>query len=109
MMLSKPGSIALSAFSAEKLTAALVDSLPSGAAVALAWEDEVLGQGSSAHPPGAGDLQEQASWLVTLVDPEPGTYRLTGRVSPLDAAAQPSSSGDVEVLLEVTPHGGQWR
>lgn len=55
----------------------------------------------------AGDLQEQASWLVTLVDPEPGTYRLTGRVSPLDAAASSSSSsGDVEVLLEVTPHGG---
>ncbi len=78
MSLSKPGSIALRAFSAEKLTAALVDSLPSGAAVALAWEDEVLGQGSSAHPPGAGALQEQAQQVLlhTTTNTVPGDERM---------------------------------
>ncbi|PWJ56479.1 hypothetical protein SAMN06264364_101457 [Quadrisphaera granulorum] len=46
-----------------------------------------------------GYLQHQASWLVTLVHPVPGTYRLTGRVTADDAAA---STGDVEVLVTLT-------
>lgn len=74
-----------------------------GRVVALDWRSW-----EASLPEGArgGDLQEQASWLVTLVDPQPGTYRLTGRVSSREAVGRPSSSGDVEVLLDVTPHGG---
>ncbi|MGQ7295577.1 hypothetical protein [Quadrisphaera sp. KR29] len=53
----------------------------------------------------AGELQEQASWLVTLLDPQPGTYRLTGRVTASGEGA-PATSGDVEVLLTLAPHAG---
>ncbi|TNM64226.1 hypothetical protein FHN55_14705 [Streptomyces sp. NP160] len=71
-----------------------------GRVVAVDWRTWEASLPESAR---GGDLQEQASWLVTLVDPAPGTYRLVGRVSAVD---QPSSSGDVEVFVEVVPHGG---
>lgn len=48
----------------------------------------------------AGALEDRAAWFVTLVDPVPGTYRLTGRVT---AQTPPGAAGDVEVLVEVTP------
>lgn len=79
-----------------------------GGVVAVDWRTW-----EASLPEGArsGDLQEQASWLVTLVDPVPGAYRLTGRVSAVGGAGEAGgsgqpSSGDVEVLLDITPHAG---
>ncbi len=47
----------------------------------------------------SADQEQRAAWFVTLVDPVPGTYRLTGRVA---AQTAPTATGDVEVLVEVS-------
>lgn len=64
-----------------------------GELVAVDWPTWEASLPASAR---GGELHEQAAWLVTLVDPRPGTYRLTGRV------ASGTSAGDVEVLVEVS-------
>ncbi len=69
----------------------------SGELVAVDWSTW-----AASLPEGArgGELHEQAAWLVTLVDPQPGTYRLTGRVTAADTSG---TTGGVEVLVAVVP------
>ncbi|WP_194907984.1 hypothetical protein [Quadrisphaera sp. INWT6] len=68
-----------------------------GELVAVDWSTWAASLPQSAR---GGELHEQAAWLVTLVDPRPGTYRLAGRVTAADATG---ASGDVEVLVTVVP------
>jgi hypothetical protein len=68
-----------------------------GELVAVDWSTWAASLPESAR---GGELHEQAAWLVTLVDPRPGTYRLAGRVTAADPAG---ASGGVEVLVTVVP------
>jgi len=66
-----------------------------GELVAVDWPTWA---GSLPESARGGELHEQAAWLVTLVDPRPGTYRLAGRVTAADPAG---ASGGVEVVVTV--------
>lgn len=60
MSSSQSASNTANAFPTEKVVATLHGLLPAGASVAVAWEDELLGNGSSAHPEEAGSLRGHA-------------------------------------------------